>query len=166
MQEGNTYEGAFAVEGFGLVRVFTNGSRVHRVSIDPPSCQPCIPEPRDVLTRRCLADLKEYFSGHRTSFEWPLQLGYLSPFKRRVLEALMEVSYGSTISYGALAREVGCPRAARAVGQAVATNPFAIVVPCHRVIRSDGSLGGFSAGRAAKQYLLRLEREHGSGEDK
>lgn len=81
-----------------------------------------------------------------------------TPFQRRVWEALGSVPAGSTVTYGELARRVGRPGAARAVGSAVARNPVAIVVPCHRVVGAGGSLGGYAGGLAAKRRLLAIER--------
>jgi O-6-methylguanine DNA methyltransferase len=84
-----------------------------------------------------------------------------SEFRRRVTEACREIAWGETTTYGELARRVGCPRAARGVGRVMASNPFPIVVPCHRVVASDGQLRGFSApgGIATKERLLRIERQ-------
>jgi len=103
------------------------------------------------------AQLKEYFAGQRRRFRLPLALEG-SPFQMRVWQALQQIPYGQTRSYQELARAIGAPRAARAVGAANGANPIAILVPCHRVIRSGGELGGYSAGRRLKQFLLDLER--------
>jgi methylated-DNA-[protein]-cysteine S-methyltransferase len=80
-----------------------------------------------------------------------------TPFQRRVWDALRSIPAGGTVTYGQLARRVDRPSAARAVGSAVARNPIAIVVPCHRVVGADGSLGGYAGGLAAKRYLLAIE---------
>ena len=82
----------------------------------------------------------------------------ISPFRRTVLEEAMRIPAGETRSYGWLAQKVGSPRAARAVGRVMATNPLPLVVPCHRVVASDGSLGGYGGGLALKERLLRAER--------
>ena len=101
-----------------------------------------------------------YFSGSKPDFLPPINfIG--TPFQRRVWQALMEIPYGQTISYGELARLIGC-RSAQAVGQAVGKNPISIIVPCHRVIGSDGSLVGYEWGLERKQYLLQLEKQHNS----
>lgn len=102
-------------------------------------------------------ELDEYFDGKRTSFDLPLDFQLSSGFRRQVLSHLSEISYGQTASYAAVAHLAGSPRAVRAVGSACATNPIPIVVPCHRVIRSDGSLGGYAGGAIAKELLLVLE---------
>lgn len=99
-----------------------------------------------------------YFSGHQLDFT-PRLLLLGTEFQIRVWQALLEIPYGQTISYGKLARRIGC-RSAQAVGQAVGKNPISIIVPCHRVIGSDGSLVGYEWGLERKQYLLLLEKQH------
>ena len=101
--------------------------------------------------------LEEYFAGRRTAFDLPLDLRLSAGFRRAVLGRLREVGYGTTASYAALAAAAGNPRAVRAVGSACATNPLPVVVPCHRVVRSDGALGGYVGGPTAKRTLLDLE---------
>jgi O-6-methylguanine DNA methyltransferase len=100
--------------------------------------------------------LDEYFAGSRRDFDLPLDLRG-PEFYLRCWQALLRIPYGETWSYAQLAREVGSPRASRAVGQANHHNPIAIVVPCHRVIASNGKLAGFGGGIGVKEYLLRLE---------
>ena len=102
--------------------------------------------------------LTEYFAGARTRFDLPVDLTLTRGFRRTVLEHLRPIEYGHTESYAQVAGHVGSPRAVRAVGTACATNPLPIVVPCHRVLRSDGSLGGYLGGLQAKALLLDLER--------
>jgi methylated-DNA-[protein]-cysteine S-methyltransferase len=102
--------------------------------------------------------LDEYFAGRRHGFEVPLDWQLSKGFRRTVLEHLaVDVDYGTTASYGTLARLSGSPKAVRAVGTTCATNPIPVVVPCHRVVRSDGTLGGYRGGPAAKRALLDLE---------
>lgn len=103
------------------------------------------------------SELEEYFEHRRTAFDLPLDLRLASGFRRTVLTTLRQVAYGSTASYAALAAAAGSPRAVRAVGTACATNPLPVVVPCHRVVRSDGSLGQYLAGPDVKRALLDLE---------
>ena len=100
--------------------------------------------------------LDEYFAGNRRRFDLPLDLRG-PEFYRRCWQALLRIPYGETWSYAQLAAELGSPRSSRAVGQANHHNPVAIIVPCHRVIASDGSLAGFGGGLAAKEFLLKLE---------
>jgi len=103
--------------------------------------------------------LDEYFTGRRRSFDVALDWSLSRGFRRTVLQHLnADIGYGATASYAALAQLSGSPRAVRAVGTACATNPIPIVVPCHRVIRSDGTVGAYRGGPAAKRILLDLER--------
>ncbi len=101
--------------------------------------------------------LEEYFAGTRTGFDLPLDRSLSHGFRRLVQEHLPEIGYGRTESYGTVARSVGRPQAVRAVGTACATNPLPVVVPCHRVLRGDGGLGGYVGGLEAKAALLELE---------
>ena len=109
-----------------------------------------------------IQQLREYFDGRRTAFDLPVSLNHLTPFQRRVLEATMEISFGSVSTYGEMARNLGKHRAARAVGQALARNPIPIVIPCHRVLGSDGGLHGYSGGEGirTKKFLLQFEGAH------
>jgi methylated-DNA-[protein]-cysteine S-methyltransferase len=101
--------------------------------------------------------LDEYFGGQRHQFDVPLDLRLARGFRRSVLAHLPDIGYGHTESYAQVATATGRPRAVRAVGTACALNPLPVVVPCHRVIRSDGSLGPYAGGAAAKETLLHLE---------
>lgn len=102
--------------------------------------------------------LDDYFARRRRRFHLPLLLAG-TPFQEKVWRALRAVPYGETISYAELAGRVGSPGGSRAVGRANGENPVAIVVPCHRVVRADGSLGGYSGGLDRKRRLLALESE-------
>ena len=104
-----------------------------------------------------MRQLREYFAGKRADFDLPLAPEGTS-FQRAVWCQLQEIPYGETISYGELARRVGNPKASRAVGSANGANPLPIVIPCHRVIAGDGTLGGFGGGLSTKQTLLALEQ--------
>jgi methylated-DNA-[protein]-cysteine S-methyltransferase len=101
----------------------------------------------------------EYLRGERKAFQLPVDLSSMTPFQQTVLNEVTNVPRGEVVTYGDLARRIGKPRAARAVGQALGSNPVPIVVPCHRVIASDGSLGGYSGRRGVetKEALLTLE---------
>jgi methylated-DNA-[protein]-cysteine S-methyltransferase len=101
--------------------------------------------------------IEEYFAGRRTGFELPLDWRLSHGFRRTVLSQLPFIGYGSTASYAEIAAAAGSPKAVRAVGSACATNPLPLVVPCHRVVRSDGTAGGYAGGTAAKATLLTLE---------
>jgi methylated-DNA-[protein]-cysteine S-methyltransferase len=102
--------------------------------------------------------LDEYFAGRRTGFELPLDHRLSSGFRARVLEAIAAIPFGSTGTYRGLAVAAGSPRAVRAAGSACATNPLPLLVPCHRVVRSDGTMGRYGGGEDAKRLLL--EHEH------
>ena len=103
-------------------------------------------------------ELDDYFAGARRGFDVPVDLRLARGFRLSVLNHLTRIPYGATESYTEVASASGSPRAVRAVGSACATNPLPIVVPCHRVVRSDGSLGGYLGGLPAKEHLLGLER--------
>jgi methylated-DNA-[protein]-cysteine S-methyltransferase len=103
-------------------------------------------------------EIERYFDGSIRSFTVPVDLcGVASPFQRRVLTACKKIPFGRTVSYGELAARAGSPRAARAVGNAMAANPIPIVIPCHRVLASQGRLGGYSIGLSFKKRLLSHE---------
>lgn len=102
-------------------------------------------------------ELEEYFAGRRSLFDLPLDLRLSHGFRRTVLSHLSEIGYGRTASYAAVAAAVGNPKAVRAVASACSTNPLPVVVPCHRVVRSDGTIGRYVGGTDAKKTLLTLE---------
>jgi methylated-DNA-[protein]-cysteine S-methyltransferase len=113
----------------------------------------------DALLAQAAAELAEYFTGARQTFDVPLDLTSATPFDRRVLAAIAAIPYGQTRTYGTLAREVGSAGAARAVGHACGRNPVPLLIACHRVVRAGGGMGGFSAGGPdVKARLLALER--------
>jgi len=101
--------------------------------------------------------LDEYFAHRREGFDVPLDLSLSSGFRRRVLQHLPAIAYGRTASYAAVAAAVENPKAVRAVGSACATNPLPLIIPCHRVVRSDGGIGEYIGGAPTKQRLLDLE---------
>ena len=111
------------------------------------------PERLDPVSRQ----LDEYFAGRRTAFDLPLDLRLATGFRRTVLAHLPAIPYGHTESYAQVATASGSPKAVRAVGTACAKNPLPVVVPCHRVVRSDGTAGGYAGGPDAKRALLALE---------
>lgn len=102
-------------------------------------------------------ELDEYFAGRRRTFDLPLDWRLTAGFRRQVLGRLPEVGYGRTASYAAIAQLAGNPKAIRAAATACATNPLPVVIPCHRVIRSDGRVGQYLGGQEAKRTLLDLE---------
>jgi methylated-DNA-[protein]-cysteine S-methyltransferase len=126
----------------------------------PDDRQPVQPESHwktaDKVVRRAERQLNEYFAGDREEFDLPLD-PQGTPFQMRVWRALLQIPYGETISYGELARRIGRPKAQRAVGAANGSNPLPIIVPCHRVIGSNGSLTGYGGGLDIKRQLLEIE---------
>jgi methylated-DNA-[protein]-cysteine S-methyltransferase len=142
----------------GLIRVMLpNEDRERTLERLAREISPRILEaPRRVdLARR---ELDEYFAGRRRAFDLPLDLRLVhAAFHRRVLDALRGVRFGETLTYGEIAARAGNPRAYRAAGSAVGSNPLPIVVPCHRVVRSGGELGNYGGGPEMKRFLLELE---------
>jgi len=142
------------------VTVWTSDDGVRRIEFgalprdrntDPPGARPA-------LLAEAVRQLEEYFDKRRTEFDLPLDFTGVGPgFQRDVYERLLEIEYGHVVSYGQIAADLDKPDLARAVGQAVGANPIPIVVPCHRVVGSDGALTGFGGGLAAKVALLKLE---------
>ncbi|WP_055568560.1 methylated-DNA--[protein]-cysteine S-methyltransferase [Streptomyces atriruber] len=125
------------------------GSRLGTEPVHTPD-SPLLTEP--------MRELGEYFAGERHDFGLPLDWSLVTGFNRQVLRELASgVPYGAVVGYGDLARRVGSPGAAQAVGLAMGANPLPIVVPCHRVVESDGGIGGFGGGLETKRHLLALE---------
>ncbi len=125
------------------------GSRLGREPVEAPGSP---------LLAEAIRQVKAYFAGERHDFDLPLDWSLISGFNRQVLRELAAgVPYGSVVGYGALAGRVGQPGAAQAVGTAMGANPLPVVVPCHRVVESDGGIGGFGGGLETKRKLLALE---------
>jgi methylated-DNA-[protein]-cysteine S-methyltransferase len=114
-------------------------------------------DPRHPVLREAVAQLRAYFAGERAAFDLPLDLQAGTPFQQSVWSALRDIPRGGTASYAQLARRLGRPQAARAIGAAVGRNPLSVVVPCHRVLGTDGSLTGYAGGLERKTALLKLE---------
>ena len=104
-----------------------------------------------------LRELDQYFAGDRREFEAPIDWSHLAGFTRKVLRATARIGFGDTGTYRSVATGAGSPRAVRAAGNALGVNPMPVIVPCHRVLRTGGALGGYTGGIERKQYLLRLE---------
>ncbi|MFH9864268.1 methylated-DNA--[protein]-cysteine S-methyltransferase [Streptomyces sp. NPDC017202] len=117
-----------------------------------------VESPGSPLLREAIRQVDAYFAGERRDFALPLDWSLISGFNRQVLRELASgVPYGAVVGYGDLAKRVGQPGAAQAVGTAMGANPLPVVVPCHRVVESDGGIGGFGGGLEAKRRLLALE---------
>ncbi len=134
----------------GLAGAWFDLQRHHPPVIEAPS------PPNDSVLDRSERAFADYFAGNDQSFDLPLDL-IGTEFQRAVWQRLLAIPRGRTTTYGAIAREIGAPAASRAVGAAVGRNPVSVVVPCHRVVGSDGSLTGYAGGLPRKTALLRLE---------
>ena len=137
----------------GLLSICENNGCI--VSISKKSCENT--ESNEVL-ELCRIQLMDYFNKKRKNFDFPVSF-HGTDFQNAVWKAMLEIKYGETVSYQQLAKMAGYPNAVRAVGTACGKNPLCIVVPCHRVIRSDGQMGNYAWGKEMKQYLLKLEME-------
>ncbi|HTT05360.1 MAG TPA: methylated-DNA--[protein]-cysteine S-methyltransferase [Steroidobacteraceae bacterium] len=135
----------------GLAAILWENDRPGRVRLGN-----CVEDGNHPVLRETRRQLCEYFAGERRVFSLPLDFSG-TVFQRRVWQALLTIPYGETRSYGHIARQIGQPRAVRAVGAANGRNPISIIAPCHRVIGSSGRLTGFAGGLAAKAQLLALE---------
>ncbi len=112
-----------------------------------------------VVLLTSIQQLDEYFAGKRQQFEIPLDLSFGTKFQQKVWQQLLNIPFGKTISYAQLANQIQQPKASRAVGNANGKNPISLIIPCHRVIASDGGLGGYTGGLAIKEYLLNFEKK-------
>ena len=135
----------------GLVAILWENDRPHRVRLSE-----LVENPQHPILIETERQLAEYFAGKRQDFDISLDMRG-TPFQKNVWEALLAIPFGETRSYGQLARQLGNPNATRAVGAANGRNPISIIVPCHRVIGSSGSLTGFAGGLDTKSRLLDLE---------
>lgn len=116
-----------------------------------------LPEIAPSKVAREARELEAYFSGRNKNLRMPVDLRRVSPFQRRVLEATAKIPYGTVVSYSDVANRIGQPQARRAVGGALGRNPVAIVIPCHRVVAADGTIGGYTGGLDIKRELMRIE---------
>ena len=139
----------------GLAGTWFGGQR----HLPPQLVEPCVwrEDPDHPVIKQAIAQLTEYFAGTRSHFDLPLDLAYGTAFQQSVWQALLAIPQGDTTSYGELSHRIGKPAAVRAVGAAVGRNPVSVIVPCHRVLGSDGSLTGYAGGLDKKTALLKLE---------
>ncbi|MCH9651073.1 MAG: methylated-DNA--[protein]-cysteine S-methyltransferase [Deltaproteobacteria bacterium] len=148
-------------EAGAVVRIdFPKGRSAQKIRLDAEQ-EDDLEEAPDRLAHLRL-QLDEYFAGDRTAFELELN-AQGTPFQKSVWDRLVQIPYGETTSYGILSQQIGNPSASRAVGGANGANPISIVVPCHRVVGSNGSLTGFGGGLEAKRLLLDLEASQSGG---
>lgn len=151
---------SYTYGGVGKIEIGTESENITDVhfakSFSPPAEYGREETP---LHRKAADQLKEYFDGRRKVFDLPLAPRG-TDFQTKCWNALLQVPYGETRSYGDIARAAGCPKGFRAVGMANNRNPIAIIIPCHRIIGSDGKLVGFGGGLDIKEFLLDLERKN------
>ena len=144
----------------GRIEVVGNGEAIVSLSIEKDGRLPWdeVPEQSDPVLDRAVAQLEEYFAGHRRDFDLPLSLAGTA-FQLAVWEQLVDLEFGEVVSYGELGMATGRATAGRAVGGAVGANPIPIIVPCHRVLGSDGRITGYSGGEGipTKSWLLQHE---------
>jgi methylated-DNA-[protein]-cysteine S-methyltransferase len=141
------------------LRVTASPTGIETLELNPTADAACARDDGYPLIREAMRQLEAYFAGELVEFDLPLAMTG-TEFQKCVWRALVDIPYGATRSYGELARGIGKPAAVRAVGAANGRNPIAIVVPCHRVIGSNGKLVGYGGGLPMKQMLLELERQN------
>jgi O-6-methylguanine DNA methyltransferase len=150
----------------GYILLVANNGRLFRLGImagEPGSIKKeiAVAYPGSVESEKPFGDLWRdlagYFKGEKVKFHVEMDFSDLRPFTLKVLKELMNIPYGELRSYGWIGKQLGYPNASRAVGQAVGRNPVPIIIPCHRVIREDGAIGGFSSGIGIKEKLLTIE---------
>ena len=153
------YSGVLHDTPAGAIAVWVTRNGVRRIGgVTPEMIEDGHWDPEGHQTLRvALPQLDQYFNRTRERFHLPLDFSGATELQKRIFQRLMEIPYGRILSYGDIADEIGVAGAARAVGQAVGANPLPIVVPCHRVVRSDGKLGGYSGGLRRKVALLAVE---------
>jgi len=153
----DTHQSAFLASPLGDIEICLSGDNLTSFSIMADWSSRSVPVTHPAL-ERAIRQLSEYFQGVRRTFDLPFNLRG-TPFQMEVWRALRDIPYGQTLTYGELAKKVGRPGSARAVGGAVGANPLPIVIPCHRVMGSSGAITGYSAGDGipTKKALLDLE---------
>ncbi len=148
----------------GLVRLSFRNTEQN--FIDELSKRELLPELAPGKLSREIKQLREYFSGRCKSFHFPTDLRLATSFQQLVLKAAAGIPFGTVVSYSDIARHIGRPTARRAVGNALGRNPIAIVIPCHRVVAADGSIGGYTGGLDIKRSLMHIEGINASPEIK
>jgi len=140
----------------GKFLLLTSGKKI--ISFRPAKGK--LKEKSDKFTESIVRDIELYFKGKKVDFKkYELKMDKFTPFERKVLETLRKLDFGEIITYKELARRAGYPKAFRAVGNVLHKNPWFIIVPCHRIIKSDGSLGGFALGTPIKKWLIEHEKK-------
>lgn len=146
-------------EGLVAISLWDDAVRFARDVARLTGEEPLLDAGRHPVLAQALAQLELYLAGQRREFDVPIEWSTMKPFQRQVLEQVCAIPYGATATYQTIANRIGNPGAVRAVGQANATNPIPIIIPCHRVLGSDGNLHGYGArgGVETKARLLKLE---------
>ncbi|MDR3297040.1 MAG: methylated-DNA--[protein]-cysteine S-methyltransferase [Prevotellaceae bacterium] len=148
---------AYYPSPLGIIKLADSGESLTYIGFTEQSLMPeSEPSP---LAQRCIAQLNEYFAGHRKEFDLPLALSG-TDFQTQAWRALASIPYGHTISYGEQAQQLGRPKAVRAIGSANSKNKLSIVLPCHRVVGKNGKLVGYAGGLWRKQWLLDWEKKN------
>lgn len=140
----------------GLIKIIANASGIIQIDFVDKKMKTVSQKTENKHLKECIKQIDEYFQGKRKKFELKLNLQG-TDFQKIVWKELLKIPFGKTISYGEVAKRIKNPKAVRAVGQAIGKNPISIVVPCHRVIGSDGNLTGYASGLHRKKWLLKHE---------
>lgn len=143
----------------GLLRIELGGSELDFISKIKSITKAPVRRENEAM-QTAVNQIRSYLKGARQTIELPIDWSVLSPFQLAVLQVTCQIPYGSVTTYGAIARQIGKPHAARAVGQALSHNPLPLAIPCHRVLAADGSLRGYSGIRGIKTKQALLELEH------
>ena len=143
---------------FGFITIQEKDGKISQIYL--PNAEPDIPENPNELLENATKQLTEYFKGERKIFDLPLNFDGCTDFMKSVYLELLKIPYGETVSYKYIAEKINCPKAYRAVGLANNKNPLPVIIPCHRVIGSDGKLVGYAGGIDMKSSLLEFERNN------
>lgn len=149
----------FYQTAIGEIGIMENGTAITNLYFIGKNEQPPVTIKETALLKEAGRQLKDYLAGKRKSFELPLDPAG-TEFQQKVWQALQQIAYGQTQSYGEIAKSIGRPEAFRAVGMANSKNPISIFIPCHRVIGTNGKLVGYAGGLDSKDYLLNLEKQY------
>lgn len=152
----NTY---FYESKIGLIMIKENNKKIREIHFNKEEIRKDLESNKSPLIKETIEQLEEYLQGKRKSFDIPLDPKG-TEFQKSVWNELLKIPYGETCSYGEIAKRIGNPKAARAIGMANNRNPISIVIPCHRVIGASGKLVGYGGGIAIKEKLLNLEKEN------
>ena len=144
---------------YGNVGIESTSDGISKLVLNAKSNKIQVNKPIDKNTQQLVSSLKKYFNGTNINFDIRLDLAKYPIFYQKVWNQAKKIPFGKTTTYGEIAKRIGHPKASRAVGRALASNPLAIVIPCHRVVRKDKSLGGFAYGLKWKKRLLELENK-------